>query len=1621
MAKFTIKNGVLEACKPGKSEIRVDIPEGVKVIAHHAFRGCYSIKTVIIPNTVKTIESYAFCEANLHTVVIPDSVKTIGVNPFNHYYNHGLERIDVDPENRMFSNDENGVLFNKDKTELISCPSGIKISEYSIPETVTSIADKAFNRCGIKTISIPDSVIAIGNGAFSDSSIEKIRIPNNITELKIRKKGNTIDWSDGIFSFCNRLKAVIFPEKMKSIGEFEFLDCKSLKRIVLPDNVVKIEDRAFEECRGVTYLEAKGLQSLGRNNFCSKLKEAVLPGIPLGEVKDAWIKRAMLRGFLNNRELYSPESAGEYRKYYSSQKKKILPDLFKEDNADAIKYAAEEGIIKESEFSDVYLIPAEQANARKCLKILNEWAKINSPEPKIKTSDTVKDIAGIAVHKYPLKPDVCFPMGKNGTWWRVLDVDIEKRTVLAISEYEIAKMPYNNLCRKTTWEACSLRAWLNGEYYKNSFSEAEKDAIKETECINSDNPHYGTEGGNTTKDKIFLLSLDEAEKYFTSSDDRAVPSGNSWWLRSPGHKSNYTAVINSYGMINPAGHFSDSVYAIRPALYVNLESDFFKQLIATEPAQEITVDIPDTVVYGSRLVSANPKLRSLVIPEGVEEIAERCFADNRNIREITLPSTLKIIGAEAFSECGALENIHNLSDSVSWGRNALGSYSGNNSISYTSGLFRTKGKLCESFLYHLDKAGDEDLAWMLIYQSGKEWNEKLQDRINACNAKVLLNYMQEHISALNKLPKKEAGAACNYIKRNASLLDKESVMSFIEILKEKKCENLAEKLLTSDELSVFIKDENKIVLSDGTTLMGSEEIPFAKGSYFPMGKEKSWWKILEIDEGTDTALVISEYWVGEGLFNEGTQTGVTWEESSVRAWLNGEYYNSTFSDAEKHLIMETEVVTPDNTTLKAKGIIIPGGNPTKDKLFLLSSDEAGKYFKNNDERELPNPHSIFNKSWLLRTNHTCVDGSGNIYTGYSHKVREAIRPAMRVDLKGKIKRDTDGNKYLKVPQYAVKTGIVTEVFKYTENLVLPSLIKAIGSSAVEYCEKLKTLDWENKKITIDKNNFYYCPNLRLPADLYITEKKLDDNLAEHIPNDPKAIAYVITYQNHSKYDRVHWPYCAAKAISEDTIAQTVGELKKLNPNDPYPEWILAAAPYAGSYANNWNDQNEQYKTAISDIYSRNHLTDKIAAGFEHSIFMDRIVEAAQDSDCWNAPYAVFANEEETEQLIRSMKTWHREGNDGKTRLIKVRGALLLNKTTAAMRYFESLGQLDLYAEKNGTDADSIRDTILSDFGLDEAGRRSWTLAGKKYTATLNKELNVTIEDETGKEIKSLPKRGADPEEYEKVKAELSSLKKDIRSAAKLRNDRIFADFLSGRKREGKAWKDTYLRNPLLKNLARLVVWEQEGNTFVLREDGKAYDVNGNEYDVSDSEIAVAHPMDMSREETKAWQEYFINNGLKQPFEQVWEPVVDLALVKKGRYDGCTIELYMLMNKEKHGINMIGQSKLELKECSAGLKPVSSSSEWIHNEFEVTDFSFDKYSRQVNHIVVLLDKGTVEGRIKKDDVSVRIWLDNFTAAQIRRFIDVAAENKASDVTALLLEYQQTNYAGYDPFAEFTLEL
>jgi hypothetical protein len=159
----------------------------------------------------------------------------------------------------------------------------------------------------------------------------------------------------------------------------------------------------------------------------------------------------------------------------------------------------------------------------------------------------------------------------GGIFWRVLDIEGGK--ALVISEDILSTRAYHSVRTDITWEHSDIRQYLNGEFY-NSFSPADQARIAETNVINSDNPQYGTPGGNNTTDKVFLLSIDEANQYFANISARVAmdSSGTAWWwwLRSPGYYSNFAAHVRSGGLLHIYGYF---VYydsgGVRPALWLN--------------------------------------------------------------------------------------------------------------------------------------------------------------------------------------------------------------------------------------------------------------------------------------------------------------------------------------------------------------------------------------------------------------------------------------------------------------------------------------------------------------------------------------------------------------------------------------------------------------------------------------------------------------------------------------------------------------------------------------------------------------------------------------------------------------------------------------------------------------------------------------------------------------------------------------------------------------------------------------------------------------------------------------------------------------------------------------------
>ncbi len=172
----------------------ITMPDGVTNIGNSAFYNCSSLANISISDSLISIGDDAFSGCKkLTTITIPDSVTSIGDGAFNRC--SLLNSIIVEAKNSFFSS-QNGILFDKEKSELIRYPQGKKGVSYIIPNTVEKIDNYAFYSCSSLTdVSIPDSVINIGNSAFYNcSSLTNISISNSVISI-----------GDGAFNNCENL------------------------------------------------------------------------------------------------------------------------------------------------------------------------------------------------------------------------------------------------------------------------------------------------------------------------------------------------------------------------------------------------------------------------------------------------------------------------------------------------------------------------------------------------------------------------------------------------------------------------------------------------------------------------------------------------------------------------------------------------------------------------------------------------------------------------------------------------------------------------------------------------------------------------------------------------------------------------------------------------------------------------------------------------------------------------------------------------------------------------------------------------------------------------------------------------------------------------------------------------------------------------------------------------------------------------------------------------------------------------------------------------------------------------------------------------------------------------
>ncbi len=263
----------------------VTMGTNVALIGAGAFLDDTKLASFIIPNSVTTIGTNAFAFDSFTNIAIPASVTNIGDYPFESC--DWLIAITVDSNNPSYSSLA-GVLFDKNQTRLIEYPAGIYAS-YSVPNSVASIADRAFYFCnGLRGLTMSTNTICIGSEAFNGcTQLPSLTIPRGVTNIgeyafqqctvmsAITVDTNNPDYTSlaGVLFDKSVSTLIVYPggkpgnytvpNSVTSIGDYAFQAGFTLTSVTIPNSVTNVGDDAFQQCYDLTNVYFEGNEPIG--------------------------------------------------------------------------------------------------------------------------------------------------------------------------------------------------------------------------------------------------------------------------------------------------------------------------------------------------------------------------------------------------------------------------------------------------------------------------------------------------------------------------------------------------------------------------------------------------------------------------------------------------------------------------------------------------------------------------------------------------------------------------------------------------------------------------------------------------------------------------------------------------------------------------------------------------------------------------------------------------------------------------------------------------------------------------------------------------------------------------------------------------------------------------------------------------------------------------------------------------------------------------------------------------------------------------------------------------------------------------------------------------------------
>ena len=394
---------------------------------------------------------------------------------------------------------------------------------------ITKIDDNVFKDCtNLKTVTIPDTVTEIGNSAFEGCiSLEKINIPDSVIKI-----GNRA------FTNCKFLNNINISNSVVEIGNSAFAGCSSLVTAVIPDKVIKISEGLFAKCKSLVNVTIpNGVTEIGNLSFagCESVSSIVIPKT---------VSKIGERVFANCKKLDIF----------------IIPDSVVKIGLEAFGGCSK---------LRIFTLPTKYTIFK---DDVNRQIDFNLPA----SANTVSSFKNVNVGDY-----IKFGSYSQTSSGQKQPIDWlvsakENNKILVISRYGLDCKIFDS--SSNVWANSEIRKWLNGDFYNNAFSADEKKSINLSNLSDVG-----------TSDNVFLLSKQEAEKYFAYNNDRECKvteyskkyakrlgfyvwkdnGCGSWWLRYPTRYDGLYYVM-SYGGFYDGCRVDDDSMLARPALWINL-------------------------------------------------------------------------------------------------------------------------------------------------------------------------------------------------------------------------------------------------------------------------------------------------------------------------------------------------------------------------------------------------------------------------------------------------------------------------------------------------------------------------------------------------------------------------------------------------------------------------------------------------------------------------------------------------------------------------------------------------------------------------------------------------------------------------------------------------------------------------------------------------------------------------------------------------------------------------------------------------------------------------------------------------------------------------------------------